>query len=138
MMKSTLGEWLALTPTERKVALVLVGAFILGLCVRLYWQTFPPQRTFDYTASDSTFAALSTAEEKTPNDHIAEPAGPLNINTATKSELMSLPGIGEVTAERIIAHRNDAGAFSTIEELRKIKGISKLKLQKLKPLITVH
>ncbi len=137
-MKSTLGEWLALTATERKVALVLVGAFILGLGVRLYWQTFPPQRTFDYTASDSTFAALSATKEEAPKDRIPGQPGLLNINTATKGELMSLPGIGEVTAARILAHRNEVGPFSTVEDLRKVKGISKLKLQKLKPLITVH
>ena len=137
-MKASLKEWLALTATERKVALVLIGAFILGLGVRLYWQTFPPQRTFDYAASDSTFTALSTAEEAAPKDRNPEQAGPLNINTATKSELIRLPGIGEATAERILTYRKEAGPFVTIENLRKIKGISKLKLQKLRPLVTVR
>jgi competence protein ComEA len=138
MMKSTLREWLALTAAERKVALVLVGAFILGLGIRLYWQTFPPQRTFDYSSSDSTFVALSAAEGETPGDRTPGQTGPLNINTATKSDLVKLPGIGEVTAERILAYRNDVGPFSAVEDLRKIRGISKLKLEKLRPLVTVH
>ena len=138
-MRPSLHEWLALTATERKVAYFLVGAFILGLGIRLYQQTFPSQRTFDYSASDSTFAALSAAAPREiPEERPTQRAGPLNINTATKSELVTLPGIGEVTAERIILYRQDVGPFASIEDLRKIKGISKLKLEKLKPLVTVH
>ena len=135
-MKFSWGEWLNLTATERKVALFLLGSFILGLGVRLYRQTFPDVQDFDYSAADSTFAALSAA----PAENADSPGhtGPLNINTASKGELVRLPGIGEVTAERIILYREDIGPFSTVEELRKVKGISKSKLVKLKPLITVH
>ncbi len=139
-MKSSLRELFALTETERKVAVVLVGAFILGLGIRLYQETFPSARAFDYGASDSTFTALSAArtEEEAPKQRSVEKTGPLNINTATKSELVKLPGIGEVTAERILIYREDAGPFTTVDDLRKIKGISKSKLEKLKPLVTVR
>jgi len=139
MMKSSLFEWLALTATERKVIFFLVGAFVIGLGIRLYQQTFPPLRTFDYSASDSTFAALSSFDaEEVAEQRPAATSGPTNINTATKSELIKLPGIGEVTAEHILLYRENVGQFATIEDLRNVKGISKLKLEKLKPLVTVH
>ena len=138
-MKSSLRELFALTETERKVAVVLVGTFILGLGIRLYQETFPTSRTYDYSASDSTFAALSAAEtEEAPKNRFTESKSPLDINAATKSELIRLPGIGEVTAERILIYREENGPFTTVDQLRKVKGISKSKLEKLKPLVTVN
>ena len=134
-----LQDWLALTATERRVLLFVTGAFVAGLGIRFYQETFPSTPSFDYTAADSTFAALNSAlptdDEEEPE---AEPAGPLNLNTATKHQLVALPGIGEVMAERILRFREDHGPFKSIEELRSIKGISKRSLEKLKPLVTVY
>ena len=134
-----LQDWLALTATERRVLLFVTGAFVAGLGIRLYQETFPSTPSFDYTASDSTFAALSSAGPAKPEpEAAAEPAGPLDLNMATKHQLFALPGIGEVMAERIIRHREDHGPFKSIEDLRSIKGISKRLLEKLKPLVAVY
>lgn len=128
-----------MTATERKVALFIVGAFVVGLGIRLYQQTFPGEQTFDYRDSDSTFAALSRdIAEETAERRPSGEEGLININTAPKSELVRLPGIGEVTAERIILYREDQGPFSRVEDLQKVKGISKLKLEKIRALITVQ
>jgi competence protein ComEA len=62
----------------------------------------------------------------------------LNINKATKKQLLDLPGVGEVTANRILQYRAEAGKFSSIDELRAIKGMSKKKLETIKPLITTQ
>ena len=59
--------------------------------------------------------------------------GVINVNTATKEELMMLPGIGEKTASAIAAYRKGNGPFKTIDDMTKIKGISKKKLDKLRP-----
>jgi competence protein ComEA len=59
--------------------------------------------------------------------------GVINVNTATKEELMMLPGIGEKTASTIVEYRQTKGQFKTIDDLTKIKGISKKKLDKLRP-----
>ena len=130
-------DWLALTGTERTVILFLSGAFVLGAGIRLFQETFPSAPGFDYTASDSTFAALSG---KPADDTVAEDdtAAPVNINTASKQELMTLPGVGAVVAERIIAYRAKVGSFTSCEELRKVKGIGKRKLEQLLPLVTVR
>ncbi|MCX7833854.1 MAG: helix-hairpin-helix domain-containing protein [Ignavibacteria bacterium] len=62
----------------------------------------------------------------------------ININIATKEELMALPGIGETMAERIIAYRKDHNGFKKIEDIMKVKGIGKKKFEKLKKYITVN
>ena len=60
----------------------------------------------------------------------------VNINTASKEELLKLPGIGEVTAEKIINYR-DNNNFTKIEDLKNVNGIGMATYNKLKDLICV-
>lgn len=69
---------------------------------------------------------LAAAEKKPP-------AKPLNLNTASVAELATLPGIGEVIATRIVRHREVSGPFRRVEELLVIRGISRRKLEDLRP-----
>jgi competence protein ComEA len=62
---------------------------------------------------------------------------PIDINSATKEELMTLPGIGPVTADRIIEKRLELGGFGSVEELTEVKWIGKVKLERLRGLVTV-
>lgn len=61
----------------------------------------------------------------------------VNLNTATKEQLMTLDGIGEVTAEKIINYREQNNGFLTIDELTKVDGIGEAKLEKIRSRITV-
>jgi competence protein ComEA len=61
----------------------------------------------------------------------------VNINTASKRELMLLPRIGPKTAEKIIAYRDSNGSFQTKEEIMKVKGIGEKTFEKLKEMIVV-
>jgi competence protein ComEA len=61
----------------------------------------------------------------------------ININTATSGQLESLPGIGPVTAEKIIRHREKYGHFSKKEDLMDISGIGPKRFQQVKDLIDV-
>jgi comEA protein len=142
-MIKRLAEWLALTKTERNVILFLTVTLICGAGVRLFQEMFPSAQHFDYHTSDSTFAALSSSiddagAEASPAAGDSEEVDRVNINTATKEQLMDLPGIGEVTAERILKYREETGKFTTIEDLRMIKGISANKLERLKPMISTY
>ncbi len=56
----------------------------------------------------------------------------LNPNTATREELLRVPGIGPVTAERIIGYRTAEKNFTRIDDLLKVKGIGNKKLEKLR------
>ena len=61
----------------------------------------------------------------------------LNLNTATKEELIALSGIGPAKAQAIIDYRNQHGGFKSVDELKDVKGIGARRFEKLKPELTV-
>ena len=61
----------------------------------------------------------------------------VNINTANKEKLETLPGIGETTAQKIIEYREQNGKFKTIEDLKNVSGIGDAKFNSLKDKIIV-
>lgn len=61
----------------------------------------------------------------------------INLNNATKEELMSLPGIGESKANSIISYREENGKFSSIDEVMNVPGIKEAAFNKIKNSITV-
>jgi competence protein ComEA len=139
-------EFAAFTKNEQKIFLFLSIVFVAGVSVKAYRAYFtpPPVRQFDYSASDKEFEERSkyltsalpaegtndTTTNKTAGRSVKKK---VNLNTATKDELVSLPGIGEGIAEQILIYRDEHGEFSTVEQLRKIKGIGPKKFEKLRP-----
>jgi competence protein ComEA len=65
------------------------------------------------------------------------PAGPVNLNTATLTELQTLPGVGAVLGQRIVDYRAAHGGFKSVAELRNVSGIGDTRYQQLKDLVTV-
>lgn len=65
------------------------------------------------------------------------PTGPVNLNTATATELESLPGVGPATAAAIISWRSENGGFLTVEDLTQVPGIGPVKLAALGDLVSV-
>ena len=84
----------------------------------------------------------SLTEELSPTDRAdgqtAKDTGKVNLNTATKAELLSLNGIGESRAEAILAYREANGRFGNIEDLKKVDGIKEGIFQKIREQITVE
>jgi len=75
---------------------------------------------------------LPAAPEHAPR----APQRPVNLNTATVTELMQLPRIGQKTAERILAFRKQHGGFQRPEELMNVKGIGEKAFSRLKPFLS--
>ena len=62
-------------------------------------------------------------------------AGPVHLSTATADQLDSLPGIGPVTAQKILDYRQQHGGFSSVDELDAVPGIGPARLEQLKGLV---
>lgn len=63
------------------------------------------------------------------------PSGPVHLNTATAEQLDSLPGIGPVTAEKILDWRQSHGAFTSVDDLDAVPGIGPARLEQLRDLV---
>jgi competence protein ComEA len=62
----------------------------------------------------------------------AAPTGPVHLNVATLEQLDALPGVGPVTAQKILDYREQHGAFSSLEELDAIPGIGPARIEQLR------
>lgn len=65
----------------------------------------------------------------------AAPAGPVHLNVATLEQLDALPGVGPVTAQKILDYRQKHGAFGSVDELDAISGIGPARLDELRDLV---
>src|SRR5271163_1434028 len=65
------------------------------------------------------------------------PASPINLNTATSEQLQQVPGIGPVTADKILQMRKSYGAFKSVDDLRAVRGIGPKRLEKMRKYLTV-
>ena len=139
-----------LTQKERFVFQFLIISLAVGLGVGTIRKTyFKPDFSEQIENEIAEFKSLSididesklnyTQENLSKSDDIKPKISVklLDVNTASKNDLMTLPKIGPVTAEKIIQYRDDFGPFKSIEDLLKIKGIGQKTLDQLKPFIQI-
>jgi competence protein ComEA len=97
-----------------------------------------------YTLSASRFGMTANGDAAASPESGAATAAPaadsatgglISLNAATKAQLETLPGIGPVTADKIIEHRRTQ-PFTTVEELQNVRGIGEKKLEAIRHLVT--
>lgn len=62
---------------------------------------------------------------------------PLDLNRATLTDLMRLPGVGPVLARRILETRDAIGQFATVEDLKGVRGLGGAKLERLRQFVGI-
>lgn len=80
-------------------------------------------------------ACLDSSE--TTTDQEQSPTGLININTATKEQLQTLPRIGQSKAEEIIRYREENGPFEKVEDIKNVSGIGESIFDQIKDSITI-
>jgi ERCC4-type nuclease len=135
------------TSNERKALWFLAIVALSGSGVRL-WRASRPAAEPDAVAAlarqldridsvrDKPRAPRANAKpEQRPRAATASP-GPVDMDRADSAAIESLPGIGPALAARIIAHRDSAGAFGSIEALCDVRGIGPALTTRLRSLVT--
>ena len=107
-----------LTPQERKIIFLIAGLILLGGILRFLNISTINRGLSEY--GDSVIVGETGGQLRA-----------ININKADRGQLELLPGIGKVTAERIIEYRSDYGTFKNLEDLKKVKGIGDQKAKSL-------
>ena len=138
------------TTQERTVILFLVVALVVGGIIYVYKlrkPSFAPElkvikNESSVEVSDSVGERLQKTIKETKemlfDIQKGKPHKKININTASREDLMLLPGIGPTYADRIIEYRNKKHTFRDITEIMKIKGIGEKIFDQLKDKITVE
>lgn len=138
------------------VGLIIIGAIILGFAlsqpkvavsslesdasVQSSQQTYDNEDVSLQTKSnlqnydESNYSQSDSANQ---NDQEASVSYPLNLNTCTAEELMTISGIGEVKASAIIEYREYLGGYTSVEQIKNIKGIGDKVYEKISPYLTV-
>ena len=161
-MFKKLSEKIGFTQTEIKVILFLVVVFLVGAAYSIVNNSSKGEYiNFDYSEQDSLFSLYKKnfPPDKLPDESVdikaevlelkpldyernKKPPLPeeksININKAGINQLISLPGIGEKTAQKIIKLRDERGGFKNLEELMDVKGIGEVKFNKIKKFLYIE
>lgn len=97
----------------------------------------PTCKTESYIINTCTEGSISIISSNDSSTDSNAKTDLININTADLSQLMEIPGVGEVKASSIITYRTENGLFKNIEEIKNVSGIGDATFEKLKDYITV-
>ncbi len=123
------------TSQERMVIIMLSSLLMLGLAVKALKDQF-------YNGTEN-LTLIGTNDQIVDyyaglDEEDIEFAGMVDINSADLEELISLPGIGEKTAEKIIIKRNELGRFNSIEDIMLVPGIGSKTFEKISSHIIIN
>jgi len=116
---------------KAEIALWAMAAAMLIAVVITAWVTVPKMEPV-------TVKTPVTAAETTAAPTSVTVSGPIDLNTATADELMTVPGIGPKTAADIIAYRESHGGFDSVDELDNVSGIGPASVEKWRSYFVVN
>lgn len=129
---------------SKKQTKIMIGIALLVIAgIMLYISLSQPRV---YSGDDSTAAptdGVSTYENNSQTTSVKlevkqdDVTFPVNLNTATVSELQAIDGIGEKRAAQIIAYREAKGGFKSVDEIKNIKGFGDSLFEQISPYLTV-
>lgn len=117
------------------VITIVFTAFTLGFFLGRYNHT--EEITVSVPERFMTIPAAQTEPEPEISKSTAVISFPISLNDAEMEELLAIPGIGTVLAERILSYRSENGPFSSPEELLNVDGIGKKRLDDMIDFITI-
>lgn len=153
------------TETESRIILFVLFAFFVGIVVLHFKETTGNENIlqFDYSGQDKLFSegvpvdeqvdSLTVQKERkgelekgSSGSHVKKLSenkssanvGVINLNKATREQLITLPGIGLKTANAIVDFKLRNGNFKSVNELTNVKGIGRAKLEKIRKFIYVE
>ncbi|MFQ6674972.1 MAG: ComEA family DNA-binding protein [Fidelibacterota bacterium] len=127
-----------MTSQEKLILKFLLTMLVIGTAVGVVRRTWFPHSLAGRDGGEEAARELATIIQHphpAPRDAVVEK---VYLNTASKRELMSLPGIGESLAERIILYREDYGAYGSVHDLTGVRGIGERTVERLKDRVTVN
>jgi competence protein ComEA len=71
-----------------------------------------------------------------PSEGVVPPTGPISLSSATIEELDELPGVGPITAQKIVDYRAEHGPFASVDDLDAVPGIGPTRIEQLRELVT--
>ncbi len=128
--------------TVRQLLLLfaLLAAASAGLAIREWRARYPElaERLEQIDRQPPAFADRGV-ETRTVSELTSSAADrrPLDLNSALLDELARVPGVGPSLAARIVERRQSVGAFASVQDLRRVKGIGAAKLERLRHLLTI-
>jgi len=120
--------------------LVLIAAAGTGLAVG-HWRRAHPDlaerlEQLDRAPAEPAATATAAAGPRPPKRRLAD-GEHLDLNVASAEELARLPGVGAGLARRIVDARERDGPFATVDDLGRVRGVSRSRLDRLRPLLDV-
>ena len=118
--------------SDKKQTLVMVGIVLIILAGIVLYFTLSAPKVYENKQFSTTVTKSTTTEKETVKVNY-----PLNINTASVEELMTVEGLTEKTAFAIVAYREQVGEYSDVSEIMNIKGIGEKTYFKVAPYLEV-
>lgn len=118
--------------SDKRQTMVLIGIALIAVAGVLLYVSLSQPRVYE---NDSAVAYTQQAAQSQTTEATYD--YPINLNTATLDELMSIDGLGEARALAILEYRDYLGEYSDVSEIMNIKGISEAVYAEVAPYLTV-